>query len=241
MKEKLWKKVGRAIHAYHLLENNDRVLAGISGGTDSLVMLEVLASRMKYIPLRYQLEAIHVQMEDMPGRADQDYLKRFCDKLGIKLHLIAATTKGSGNKKKSLCFTCSWNRRKTVFQKASEGGFNKIAFAHHMDDVLETLFMNMTFHGEFSSIPPKMPMFEGRFELIRPMILTGNEEIDHYAETMDIQPVQAECPYEENNKRELFRDMVKQISSIHPLAKINLYNSMGNIFPDYLPSRPSEG
>jgi tRNA(Ile)-lysidine synthase TilS/MesJ len=239
MTEKLKKKVGRAIHAYNQIEQDDRVLAGISGGLDSLVMLEMLATRMKFIPVRYQLEAIHVYMEDMPELTDLERLEAFSNHLGIRLHLLKASTERKGGQKKSTCFRCSWNRRKIIFQKASEEGFNKIALAHHMDDALETLLMNMTFHGEMSSMPPKMPMFDGRFELIRPMILSSDEEIKAYAKQRDIENLQGECPFEDKNKREKFRSIIREVSDMHHLAKINLFNSMGNIYSDYLPSKPS--
>jgi len=235
----LKKKVGRAIHAYSQIEQDDRVLAGISGGLDSLVMLKMLATRMKFIPIRYQLEAIHVHMEEMPELTDLNRLNAFCNQLGIRLHLLKASTERTGGQEKSTCFRCSWNRRKAIFQKASEEGFNKIALAHHMDDALETLMMNMTFHGEMSSIPPKMPMFDGRFELIRPMILSSDEEIKAYAHHQNLQPMQGECPFEDKSKRQKFREIIKEVSEMHRLAKINLFNSMGNIYPDYLPSKPS--
>ncbi|HKL38789.1 MAG TPA: tRNA 2-thiocytidine biosynthesis TtcA family protein [Bacteroidales bacterium] len=239
MMEKLKKKVGRAIHAYNQIEQDDRVLAGISGGLDSLVMLEMLATRMKFIPIRYHLEAIHVHMEDMPEHTDLKGLDEFCKRLGIPLHILKTTTEWTGSKKKSTCFRCSWNRRKTIFQQASEKGFNKIALAHHMDDALETLLMNMTFHGEMSSIPPKISMFERRFDLIRPMLLSSDEEIKAYANHQNIQHLQGECPYEDKSKRENFREIVKEVSDMHRLAKINLFNAMGTINPDYLPSKPS--
>jgi len=240
MTEKLKKKVGKAIHAYHQIEMNDRVLAGISGGLDSLVMLELLATRMKFIPIRYQLEAIHVYMEEMPELTDLKGLQEFTNRLGIRLHLLKASTERVGGQEKSTCFRCSWNRRKTLFQTASERGFNKIALAHHMDDALETLLMNMTFHGEMSSMPPKMPMFDGRFELIRPMILSSDKEIKTYANQQAIQPLQGECPFEEQSKREKFREIIREVSDMHRLAKINLFNSMGNVNPNYLPSKPSD-
>jgi tRNA(Ile)-lysidine synthase TilS/MesJ len=107
-----------------------------------------------------------------------------------------------------------------------------------MDDALETLLMNMTFHGEMSSMPPKMPMFDGRFELIRPMILCSDEEIKTYASQRNLQPMQGECPFEDKSKREKFREIIKEVSDMHHLAKINLFNSMGRINHAYLPSKP---
>jgi len=236
--DKIRKKVARAIHAYHLFGEDDRILMGISGGTDSLVMLDILTNRRKYLPIRYHLEAIHIYMEDIPHLSDHEHIKQICEQQGIKIHLEGTSTHRA-NTKKSMCFNCSWNRRKTIFQKASDLGCNKIAFAHHMDDALETLFMNMTFHGEMSSIPPKLSMFDGRFDVIRPMILVCSEDINRYADIRNITPAEYDCPYEENNHREKFRQVIHQISRLHPQARINLYNAMDNIYPGYLPGKPT--
>lgn len=236
--DKIRKKVARAIEAYRLFGENDHLLLGISGGIDSLVMLDILANRKKYMPISYHLEAIHVYMEDIPHLSDRKYIEHICHQQGIELHQEGATTQRP-NTRKSMCFNCSWNRRKTIFEKASELSCNKIAFAHHMDDALETLFMNMTFHGEMSSIPPKLSMFEGRFDLIRPMILVTSQEIERYASLRGIHPAEYECPYGENNYREQFRQVVDQLSQLHPQGRINLYNAMDNIFSDYLPGKPT--
>lgn len=236
--DKIRKKVGRAIHAYQLFGEDDRVLLAISGGIDSLVMLDILANRQKYLPIRYHVEAIHVYMEDTPDLSDRKYIEQLCDQQGIELHQEGTFTH-QANTRKSMCFNCSWNRRKAIFQKVSERGCNKVVFAHHMDDALETLFMNMTFHGEVSSIPPKISMFDGQFDLIRPMIMVSSEDIDHYAGIRSIHPAEYDCPYGQSNQREKFREVVDQISRLHPQARINLYNAMDNIYPDYLPGKPT--
>jgi len=237
--DKIRKKVARAIHAYQLFGEDDRVLLGISGGIDSLVMLDILANRRKYMPIRYHLEAIHVYMQDVPNLSDRGYIEQICNQQNINLHQEGTTTHRP-NTRKSMCFNCSWNRRKTIFNQANELGCNKIAFAHHMDDALETLLMNMTFHGEMSSFPPKLSMFDGRFDLIRPLILVCSEDIEHYAAIRGIRSAEYGCPYEKDNHREQFRGAIDQISQLHPQGRINLYNAMGNIYPDYLPGKPTE-
>jgi tRNA(Ile)-lysidine synthase TilS/MesJ len=236
--DKLRKKVGRAIEAYKLLGKDDRLMVGLSGGIDSLVMLDILSDRRKHLPFSFHLEAIHVYMEDLPDLSDRGYLKELGEKLDITLHLERQSTHRPGRTKKSMCFSCSWNRRKAIFQKAADRGCNKVVFAHHMDDALATLLMNMTFHGEMSSIPPKLSMFNGRFDLIRPMILASSDEINHYAALRNLHPAERECPWEDKNHRNTFHNLVQQMSQLHPQARINLFNSMDNIFAEYLPEKP---
>ncbi len=236
--DKLRKKVGRAIEAYQLFGQGDRLMVGLSGGIDSLVMLEILSDRGKHLPFSFHLEAIHVYMEDMPDLSDRGYLKELGEKLDITLHLERRSTHRPGRTHKSRCFSCSWNRRKAIFQKAADRGCNKVVFAHHMDDALTTLLMNMTFHGEMSSIPPKLSMFNGRFDLIRPMILASSEDINHYAALSNLHSAERQCPWEEKNHRDTFQNLVQQISQLHPQARINLFNSMDRIFSEYLPEKP---
>ena len=233
--EKVRNNAGKAIDGYRLLENNDRLLVGLSGGIDSFVLLDVLAARLKHLPVHYKLEAIHVQMEDIPGQTDTNYIKAFCEERKIKLHTEYTNSGYKGHKQKSPCFFCSWNRRKAIFLKAGEIEANKVAFGHHMDDALETLLMNMTYHGEYSAFPPKLAMFNGKFDIIRPMMMTKARDIERYAKIRNIDAAEGNCTYADNSKREEFKKIVGQLSGKHKLAKTNLFNAMSNIYEDFLP------
>jgi tRNA 2-thiocytidine biosynthesis protein TtcA len=229
------KKVGKAIHEYSLLEENDRLLLGVSGGIDSLAMLEIIANRRRSIPFQFEMKAIHVQIEDLPNVVHLDYIRDFCQKQNIELIIIKTKADFDRDDKKSRCFQCAWSRRKIVFQTAVNQNFNKVAFGHQMDDALETLLMNMVYHGEFSSLPPKLFIQKGGFSLIRPMILLEKKEIKKYAGLLEIVSAEGECPFSVKNKREEFREIVGQLSFKHKLAKINLFNSMSNVNKEYLP------
>ena len=207
--ENIRKKAGKAINEYQLIAANDSVMIALSGGRDSLVMLDILSARLKYLPVSYRLEAVHIVVEDMPIRAN--------------------------NSSKSPCFLCSWNKRKAIFEKAAERKCNKVAFGHHMDDALETLFMNMVYHGEYCSTPPRLSMFKGEFDLIRPMITLSDHQVKRYADILKIQEVEGNCPHEKNNKREEFRELVRELSRKHKLARNNMFKAMSNIAFDYLP------
>ena len=233
--DKVWANAGKAIDGYGLLENKDRILVGLSGGIDSFVLLDVLAERMKHLPVYYELEAVHVQMGDIPGQTDTDYIKAFCKERDVKLHIELARSGYKKDNQKNPCFPCSWNRRKAMFLKAGERKAYRVAFGHHMDDALETLFMNMVYHGEYSAFPPKLSMFNGEFDIIRPMMMTKERDIERYAEIKNIHAAEADCPYADNSKREEFKKFVGELSGKHKLAKTNLFNAMSNIYKDFLP------
>jgi tRNA(Ile)-lysidine synthetase-like protein len=236
--KKTQKKVSKAIKSYELIDDHDNILVALSGGIDSLVLLDILVTRQKILPINYSLEAIHIEVENIPEKTDTYYLKKYCEDIGIPLYIESINFKMETDDKKFECFPCSWNRRKAIFQKAEELQSNKIAFGHHMDDTLETLLMNMTEHGEFSAIPPLLDMKKGPFKIIRPLILCSSSEIKQYANIKNITEAERECPYERKSKREIYKEIVQKISTLHPQAKINLFNSMDNLFEEYLPKKP---
>jgi tRNA(Ile)-lysidine synthase TilS/MesJ len=237
--KKIQNKVGKAINSYQLIQEGDNILVGLSGGVDSLVLLDIIYARLRHLPVRYDLQAIHVVMQDLPKHSNTEYLQQFCEYRNIPLHLETTTYQAAGKYLKFDCFPCSWNRRKVIFKKAGKLNCNKLAFGHHMDDTLETLLMNMVHHAEISAMPPKLNMQKGNFEIIRPLILCTEQEIKKYATILELQSAEGDCPYSDNSNREIFKEILAKINAIHAQAKINLFNSMDNIFDEYLPEKPS--
>jgi len=227
--------VAKAIGNYHMIDTNDRVLLAVSGGKDSLVLMEALSALRNYDFLQFELEALHINVEDVTYQVDKEKLQRLADHLDVKMHFkdIKADIENRG--KKTPCFVCSWHRRKALFSFAVEHGFQKLAFGHHMDDAVETLMINMVYHGNISSLPGKLDMFDGAFQAIRPLILLTNKDTSEFARIRNYPPLKAECPFEDKTYRKIARDFIKQLETIHPNARGNLFNSLRNIDQEYLP------
>ncbi len=238
--KKLQKKAGKAINSYNLIDRDDKVLVALSGGIDSMVLLDVLCERLKTLPVKYDLNALHVVVEDLPVQTNTQLLENLCNKKQIPLHIAKVRYQKETDDNKFECFPCSWNRRKAIFQKTQSLGCNKVAFGHHMDDTLETLLMNMVHHAEISAIPPKLTMRKSNFEIIRPLILCTSKEVEEYANMKELKSAEPECPYGDESNREIFKEIIEKISHIHDQAKINLFNSMDNIFREYLPEKPGK-
>lgn len=236
--EKVRRKAGKAINQYHLINENDRILVGVSGGKDSLSLLEILALRRRFLPINYHLEAVHINITDVPYSINRTYLSALCESLSVPLHYIDSEAGIAQANGKSPCFLCSWNRRKALFELAQKLACNKLATGHHMDDALETMLMNMTYHGEFSSMPPSVSFFEGKVTLIRPLILNTDHELQRYATIQQFPEETKNCPWEDKSKREHMRELVGQLCATHKLARTNLFKSMSNINTDYLPPKP---
>lgn len=114
-------------------------------------------------------------------------------------------------------------------------GFHKLAMGHHMDDAIETLFMNMIHKGSISSIPPKLTMFDNKFEIIRPLIGLSKEQINNYAAIEQFPVERKNCPYDDQTMRFRTKEFMNYLESLNEHARKNIYRSMSKIFVHYLP------
>jgi len=232
---KICNKVNRAIHEFDMLNESDRLLVGLSGGKDSMILLEALADVKKHLPYSFDLMAIHVAAINVGYVMDTDYLQKICDNLSVPLYLEEIEVDLSVEPDKSPCFICSWNRRKKIFEKSRELDCNKLALGHHKDDALETMLLNMIFHGSYSSLPQKLTMFEGRIELIRPLLMIPEKELSVYARLRSFQQQDKDCKYEDTTRRESVRDLIKTIDKMNKDGRKNMFRAMNNMYPEYLP------
>ncbi len=232
--------VSKAVTDYGMIDEGDRVLAAVSGGKDSLVMLDALAEFRKFKKVNFHLEALHIAVEDVPYQVDKKLLLNLAEKLDVPLHFKTIRAGIENRGKKAPCFVCSWHRRKTLFEYAKEHGFQKLALGHHRDDAVETLLINMAYHGHLSSLPGKLRMFGGRMHLIRPLLLLTDKETREYARIREFPKLVKECPYADQTKRTTARKLLDKMESIHPKATANIFKAMQNIDTEYLPQKQDD-
>jgi tRNA(Ile)-lysidine synthetase-like protein len=228
------KSVGKAINDYSLIRENDKVLVALSGGKDSLVMLDTISNRRKRLPIKYDILAVHVHVKNIGYKIDYEFIKDFCHKHNVPLHILEAEAILEDDDKTTPCFICSRLRRKLLFDFVKETNCNKLAFGHHRDDAVETLLMNMMFNSSISSIPPSLSIFDGEFEIIRPLIFLGEDEIKKYAELKNFPPELKTCPYSEGTHRFAIKRILGEMEKINKKARQNIYASMSNIHEEYL-------
>ena len=181
LRKRLTTRFWKAVATYHLIDEGDKILVGLSGGKDSLFLLEMLASRMNVAPKHYSVAALHVRMENISYKSDTSYLQDFCKSRGVELHLRTTSFDASTDTRRSPCFLCSWYRRKELFNLAQELGCNKIALGHHQDDIIHTALMNTFFVGNFSTMPARLQMRKMPLTVIRPLCMETEEDIKEYA------------------------------------------------------------
>ena len=234
---RLWHRLNerfvKAMATYHLIEDDDHILVGLSGGKDSLLLLELLARRSRISHPRFKVEALHVRMENIHYETDTSYLQQFCDNLGVTLHVkttsfeVGAAENGKdARRQKQPCFLCSWNRRKQMFNLAQELGCNKIALGHHQDDLLHTALMNLTFQGRFDTMPALLKMRKMPLSIIRPLCMIEEKDIKTYAALQGYQKQQKLCPYETNSHRADIKKIYDAIERMNPEARYSMWNAL---------------
>ena len=231
------KRFNKGVVQYGLIEDGDKILIGLSGGKDSLALIELLGRRSRIYKPRFSVVAVHVVMKNIPYKSDLEYLRAHSEAYGVPFVVYETEFDPTTDTRKSPCFLCSWNRRKALFTVAKEQGCNKIALGHHMDDILETLLMNMTYQGAFSTMPPKLVMRKFDMTIIRPMCLVHESDLIELAELHNYRKQVKNCPYESQSSRSEVKGILKQLEALSPEARYSMWNSMTNVQEELLPDK----
>lgn len=226
------KRVGRAIMDYQMLADGDKVAVAVSGGKDSLTLLRILQARQKFVPIKYDLLALHVDLGYPRSWSKQ--LERYFKKQQVKYHIFKSDELKKTKKKDINCFWCSWNRRKNLFQVADKLGYNKIALGHHKDDIVETILMNLFFQGEISAMKPKQELFNGKIIVIRPLAYVEESMIKKFAQKERLPHDTCICPNSVISQRAKIGKIISALEKTCPEVKTNIFKSLQRIKHDYL-------
>jgi tRNA(Ile)-lysidine synthase TilS/MesJ len=233
--DKIYYNFRIAIERYGLIEENDKIMIGLSGGKDSLALVEFLARKRRAKKPDFSLVAVHISMDNIPYQAEIEYLREYCQSYDVEFLHDTTSFDPSTDKRKTPCFLCSWTRRKRMFALAKELNCNKIALGHHLDDMLHTLLMNLTFQGSFSTMPPLLTMNKFDMKVIRPLCLVEETQITELAQLRAYKKQKKNCPYETDSHRTSVQTLLNQMIQLNPNAKSSLLRAMTNIQTDYLP------
>ena len=226
LKRKLVSRLNKAVYQFRLIEDGDKVLVGLSGGKDSLCLLQLLAEKSKIAHPSFSVEALHVRMSNIEYETSTSYLENFCRDIGVPLHILTTSFDESTDKRKTPCFLCSWNRRKQLFNFAQEHNFTKIALGHHQDDILHTTLMNLMYQGSFSTMPAllqykKMPLY-----IIRPLCMIEEQDIIRWAEYEQYEKQIKLCPYEHDSKRTAIKELFDKLKDENPEIRYSIWNAL---------------
>ncbi|NLW92407.1 MAG: tRNA 2-thiocytidine(32) synthetase TtcA [Syntrophomonadaceae bacterium] len=226
---RMFRQVRDANIKYHLVESGDKIAVAMSGGKDSIVMLYFLDLLLKHTPLLFEIKPLYL---DMGFGNDAAAIASFCRDIGYEL-IIQESNVGKvvfeNKKSDNPCALCSHLRRGALCRLASAHDCNKLALGHHMDDVVNTLFMSMLYEGRYHVFKPITHLDRADLYAIRPLIYVEEKDIRALCTYLEIQPVKNLCPADGLTKRAETGDIVNQIEKIHPGARRKFLASIENV------------
>ncbi len=235
------RKTGEAIADFKLIEAGDRIMVCISGGKDSYALLSILMHLAKRSPVKFELLAVNVD-QGWPGY-DTPVIAKFLEGTGVPFKMVnkdfAAIVAEKLPEGATPCSLCSRLRRGVLYNLAVEFGCTKIALGHHMDDLIETLVLNMFYSGKLASMPPLLRSDDGRNTVIRPLAYVPESLLQEYAKNERFPIVSCGCPScgLPEQKRQVVKRMLGDLEAGHPGIKNHLLASLKNVRPSHLLDR----
>ncbi|MGD9280845.1 MAG: ATP-binding protein [Desulfobacterales bacterium] len=218
-----------------MLHDGDRVIVGVSGGTDSLTMMWMLAERLPRVPINFELFPVYVDPGFEGGFSES--LQSYTADIGLALR-VELTDYGilghSTVNRENPCFLCSRLRRKRLFEIANELGCNKLALGHNKDDIIETLFLNICYAGEISTMVPSQTFFQEKFTVIRPLAYADENLIRSFANEQRFPEFVNPCPSAKHSKRQEIKAVLNQLYRSNKKIKGNIFRAMSRVKCDYL-------
>lgn len=243
--QKLIGLVRRCIEDYNMIQANDRIGVGVSGGKDSLALLVFLAELRKYNHNPFYLEAITI---DMGLGMDYSGIESLCQQLDVPFTLVKTQIGPiifEHRKEKNPCSMCAKMRRGALNQALLDKDMNKLALGHHYDDAVETFMMSLLYEGRISCFQPVTDLDRTGIVQIRPMLYIHEKTIDTFASRSNLPVLSNRCPVDKYTKREEIKKLVYELSATYPELKERIFGAMQRLpLPEWEPKgrykRPKE-
>ncbi len=226
--------VRRADQTYNLINHGDKIVIGLSGGKDSVVLTYVLSLYQKFSHTDFVIQPVTLDL-GFKG-FDPSGLKEFCKSLGLELivadsrevYPILLKQKELQNLQHLPCSICSRMKKAAINKVANELGFNKVAFAHHSDDAIETLIMNAIYGSRIATFSPKMHLEKANIDFIRPLLLCHENQIRQLIKEENLPVFDSKCPADKTTTREDVKTMLDSLYKKYPSARENFVSMLSN-------------
>lgn len=222
----------KAIDDYHMIEPGDKIAVGISGGKDSLTLLYALHGLKRFYPIPFELCAVTVDLGF--DNLNLNKIKELCSFLQIEYHIISTDISKiifEDRKESNPCSLCAKMRKGALNDAMKAAGCNKVAYAHHKDDVVETMMMSLIYEGRFHTFRPVTYLDRTGITVIRPLIYMKEADVIGFVHKYDIPVVKSPCPADGHTKREYIKNLIREINREAPGVKERMFTAIqsGNI------------
>ena len=219
----------KAVDEYQMIQEGDHIAVGISGGKDSLTLLYVLHGLKRFYPNKFELSAITVDL----GYEEFDLspVHELCQELGVPYKVVKtdiAHILFEERKESNPCSLCAKMRKGALNDAVKEMGCNKVAYAHHKDDIIETMLLSLIFEGRFHSFSPKTYLDRMDLTVIRPIMFVDEADVIGFKNKYNLPVVKSKCPVDGYTKRQYAKELVRQLNTEHPGAKNRMFTAILN-------------
>ncbi len=230
--QKVLSYIRRAVDDYRMIEPGDRIAVGISGGKDSLTLLYGLHGLMRFYPAPFQIHAVTVDLGF--DNLNLQEIQQLCDRLQIPYTIVKTDIANiifQERKESNPCSLCAKMRKGALNEAIKAVGCNKVAYAHHKDDVVETMLMSLIFEGRFHTFRPVTYLDRMDLTVIRPLMYMSEADVVGFVNKFQVPVVKSPCPADGNTKREYVKELLKQLNQENPGVKERMFTAIqkGNL------------
>ncbi len=238
--QRLLSYTRKAVDEYQMIEEGDHIAVGISGGKDSLTLLYALHGLQRFYPKHFKISAVTVNLgfEDF----DLSPIQQLCAEMKIPYKIVTTDIYNilfQVRKEKNPCSLCAKMRKGALNETIRGMGCNKVAYAHHKDDIIETMLLSLIYEGRFYSFSPKTYLDRMDLTVIRPIMFVDEVEVIGFQHKYDLPVVKSKCPVDGYTKRQYAKELVRQLNEENPGVRERLFHAIldGNIagWPERVP------
>ncbi len=225
--QKVLSFMRRAVDDYHMIEEGDCIAVGISGGKDSLTLLYGLHGLMRFYPQNFTIHGVTVDLGF--GNQDLTKIEELCHSLDVPYTIVKtdiAEIVFQERKESNPCSLCAKMRKGALNEAIKNAGCNKVAYAHHKDDVVETMLMSLVYEGRFHTFRPVTYLDRMDLTVIRPLIYMNEADVIGFVNKIHLPVVKSPCPADGSTKREYAKELLRKINQENPGAKMRMFTAI---------------
>ena len=231
--QRLMSLLRQCMQRYDMVSPGDKIAVGLSGGKDSLTLLMGLKNLQRFYPVPYELCAIHVGSGAPGSEAGVETMRTFCEGLNVPFYFVDAKVDQivfEIRKEKHPCSLCAKLRRGALNDQAMALGCNKIAYAHHQDDFIETSLMNLMLEGHYDCFPPVTHLDRTNLQVLRPMLMVKERDVIGFTRQQNLPVVKNPCPADGHTRRQDVKEFIRHSRDVFPQGRECLYAALLDYF-----------